>query len=107
MIKATVFRNKNGEICAFKVKNHGKSIVCAAVSVLTVNAVNSVEKFTGEEAKCSYKEEGGYINFEMPRIMRGFSNEKTSLLMDSFYLGLTGVARDNPESIEIIVKEVL
>jgi uncharacterized protein YsxB (DUF464 family) len=107
MIKATVFKNKNGEICGFKVKHHGESIVCAAISALTVNAVNSVEKLTGEEAKCNYKEEGGYINFEMPRISRGFSNEKTSLLMDSFYLGLTGVARDNPGSIEITVKEVL
>ena len=38
---------------------YGKDIVCAAVSVLTVNMANSVEKFTDDSFKGSVDEKTG------------------------------------------------
>ena len=42
---------------------YGKDIVCAAVSVLTVNMANSVEKFTDDGFKGSVDEKTGQFIF--------------------------------------------
>lgn len=105
MITATIYKNNAGDIYAFKVKNHDTGIVCAAVSVLTINTVNSIEQFTDEEIKCSHKEKGGYLSLELPRIKSGGKNEAAALLLNSMLLGLNGVLSEYPKSIRINVKE--
>lgn len=106
MITAKIYKNKEGDIFAFQVKNHDSGIVCAAVSVLVINAANSIELFTDEEIKCDHKEEGGYISFELPRIRRGGKNDKAAILLNSMLLGLEGILQEYPKSIRIIIKEV-
>ena len=50
-------RKSNGEYVGFSSKGHagyaeeGYDIICAAVSVLTVNTINSIEKFTDDAFK--------------------------------------------------------
>ena len=39
----------------------GDDIVCAAVSALTFNAVNSIEKFTEDAFQVEQAEDGGYL----------------------------------------------
>ena len=43
MILAEIFRDESGGITGFTVQNHGESIVCAAVSMLVLNTVNSLD----------------------------------------------------------------
>ena len=45
MIQAVFFKNKKN-ITGFEIKNHGTDIVCSAVSILSLNTVNSLEAFT-------------------------------------------------------------
>lgn len=61
----------------------GKDIVCAAVSALVINAINSIERFTDDRFTCDCKE-GVVQSWEFPS---GVSS-KTGLLMDSLLLGL-------------------
>ncbi len=55
MITVIVYQRSDGEYIGFETSGHagyadeGYDIICAAVSALTVNAVNSVETFTEDE----------------------------------------------------------
>ena len=41
----------------------GQDIVCAAVSVLVINTVNSIERFTDDKTSCISDEDTGNIEF--------------------------------------------
>ena len=63
MIKAA-FYTRNGHYIGFSVTGHagfdeeGHDIVCASVSALTVNTVNSLEKFTSDRVITEYCDDG-------------------------------------------------
>ena len=82
----------------------GKDIVCAAVSALVSNAVNSIEHFTDDESSCGSGEESGMISFRCSHM----PSHDASLLLDSMILGLEEIEDNNEyESyIDIIFKEV-
>lgn len=52
MIEVTVYKTMRHEYAGFDMSGHagyddiGKDIVCAAVSVLVINTLNSIERFT-------------------------------------------------------------
>ena len=56
MIRVTIYKNEKHECVGFKALGHagysenGQDVVCAAVSVLTINTVNAIEIFTQNEA---------------------------------------------------------
>ncbi len=93
MTNVVIRKNKDGEYLVFKLEGHagsgeyGKDIVCAAISILSINTVNSLEKFTDDDFKCDADSEKGYIEVSTEK---GFS-EDGDLLMRSFELGITGV----------------
>jgi len=79
----------------------GYDIICAAVSVLTVNTINSIETFTGDPF--SVRQEDGLVEL----VLEGTVSEKTSLLLDSMILGLQEIQNSyGNEYIELIFKEV-
>ena len=41
----------------------GKDIVCAAVSVLVINTLNSIERFTDDKTSCVSDETAELLNF--------------------------------------------
>ena len=94
MISVTV-RRSEGRVCAFEVVNHGKSDVCAAVSLLAFNTVNSIEALTEETFTGDYDPEGGYLQW-----IRGedsFCKEADSgadLLLEAMMLGLKSLLED-------------
>lgn len=64
----------------------GQDIVCAAVSALVINTINSIGEFTEDAFTCDCKD-GQIQNWE-------FTSEvspATDLLMDSLMLGLTNI----------------
>ena len=65
----------------------GNDIVCASISVLVINAINSIEQFAGEKMSVITNEEEGLIDVRFANPV----NEKTTLLMDSLLLGLREV----------------
>ena len=105
MISATIFKTKADAILGFQVKNHGSTHVCAAVSMLTINTVNSIEKLT-PDAKfiCDWDENGGFIKF----LLNNDSQRETGagILLDAMVLGLTSVSQEHPNDMKIKVKDV-
>ncbi|MDR2903449.1 MAG: ribosomal-processing cysteine protease Prp [Clostridiales bacterium] len=107
MTNITIFRNQNAEICGFIAEDHGDPIVCAAVSALTLNAVNSIEAFTDEDLVYEYNEEdGGSLMVELPEIKKGGHNGDANLLLNSMLLGLQWFDHENAKHINIIDEEV-
>lgn len=68
----------------------GEDIVCAAISVLTINLVNSIEKFTKDRFTCEITEDSGDFSFQILGEMSEFS----ILLMKSCILGLENIAKE-------------
>ena len=90
MIRITAFRQGN-VISEVTCTGHagydetGSDIVCAAVSALMINTVNSIEQFTEDELTVDEAVDGdGYLSFRLG----GEVSERASLLTDSLLLGL-------------------
>ena len=95
MIRVTIYQNGSGQYCGFRMEGHaefaayGKDIVCAAVSVLVINTINSIEAFTEEVFENAVHQEKDVVSFEI--ISNPVSSE-AGLLMESLVLRLTSLA---------------
>lgn len=97
MIEVTVLKN-NSRISGVKVLNHGDPIVCSAVSILLLNAVNSVECFTDAEFSFECDENGGDAVFQVLE----FDDEgKAQLLLDSLVLGYKSIEESYRDDIKV------
>lgn len=82
-------RKSGDEYVGFSSKGHagyaeaGYDIICAAVSVLTVNTINSIEKFTEDAFKAEAAD--GMVRWKFTEFPL---SKETKLLMDSLVLGL-------------------
>lgn len=85
-------------LCGFTVKNHGRTDVCAAVSLLTLNTVNSVEALTDEPFTCDYKEAGGFLAFAFAQPPAGAAAQ---VLLDALMLGIDSVQAQYPGEIRV------
>lgn len=94
MTAVDIFRDEKGRYKYFECRGHaddsaveGEDIICAAISMLTINTINSLEALTDAEISYAAAEEGGALScrFESP------PDEKASLLVDSMILGLQTV----------------
>jgi hypothetical protein len=80
----------------------GEDIVCAGISVLTINFINSVESFTDDKFKVDSDEEGAVIDFKFTDT----PSDKSQLLFDSLVLGLRDLQNENKDFISLDSKEV-
>lgn len=62
----------------------GRDIVCAGVSILVINTLNSIEKFTKDSIQTTEKQEGGVLNAEFPKDL----SHDSELLISSMEFGL-------------------
>ncbi len=96
MTKITIHKTKTGGYLGFTCEGHagyadsGKDIVCAAISMLVINTVNSFEKITKEPVQVKAAENTGIIEclFTQHPI-----SESSKVLMDSLVLGLSQVEK--------------
>ena len=106
MIKAVFYEYENGTYKGFTVEGHagfavsGKDVVCAAVSMLVINTINSIESFTADKFRVEDDEEKGIIDFEF---ISDQISPDSALLLDSMVLGLNGVRKEYGKFIEIRV----
>ena len=96
MIAITVYQNSKGHKMGFKSKGHagfadsGYDIICAGVSALVINFINSAEELCHAEYSLDTDEETGMIDYRLDKPATG----DVALLMDSMILGLKGIQRD-------------
>ena len=65
-------------------------IVCAAVSVLVTNTINSLTELAGEKVNLVTNEETGFIQCDF----EGRLQEKSKFLLDSMVFGLQTISKD-------------
>ncbi len=89
MITAEIIKREQGDYVGFSSKGHagyaeaGYDIICAAVSVLTVNTINSIEQFTEDAFLLEAKD--GMVRWKFTELPL---SKEANLLMDSLVLGL-------------------
>ena len=93
---SVAIRRKEGRIDSFTVTDHSKSDICAAVSILTLNTVNSIEALTDEVFVCEYDPDGGYLSWE-----RKGNDPGANLLLEAMAMGLWSVKENYSSYIEL------
>jgi Protein of unknown function (DUF464). len=96
MIKATFYKDEDGTITGFKILGHagfghkGNDIVCAAVSALVINTINSIEHFTSDVVDITEDEDKGLIEFHVANPI----SDSAKLLLNSLAFGLQGIENE-------------
>lgn len=104
MIQVIVKKQKEN-IMGFRVEGHsgyasqGLDIICSAVSVLTINCINSVEEFTSDTFVLDTEEERGYIDFSF----KTEPSKEAALLLRSWEMGITQISRTYGEQYVLII----
>ena len=99
MINAEITKHKQGDVLGFSISNHGESVACAAVSMLAINTVNSIESFTEDDFVYEYDEaSGGYLKFALSNKT---PSALTEVLLKALELGLTHVKELYPDEISL------
>ncbi|MCM1386458.1 MAG: ribosomal-processing cysteine protease Prp [Bacillus sp. (in: Bacteria)] len=99
MITVTFHKTKAGEYQDFICSGHagfndyGKDIVCAAVSVLVINTVNSLDELVRENIEVETDEENGIISCRFQAPLR----DTSKVLVDSLALGLSHITKQYGE----------
>jgi len=94
MTKITFHKTKAGEYRGFACEGHagyadyGQDIVCASISVLVINTINSLEEIAGERMEVAADEDTGTIRCSFVDLPL---KETSKVLMDSLVLGLTQI----------------
>lgn len=94
MIQAIV-KKKDNQVIGFHIEGHsgyedrGKDIVCAAVSALAINCVNSIDAFTEDRCVVESDEERGMIDLLIKDDISG----SAELLLKSLVLGLEEISK--------------
>lgn len=109
MIRVVLSVSKEGDFKEIELSGHamfseyGKDIVCAAVSILTLNTLNSIEMFCNDEFEVVSDEEKGFVKASFKEEL----TKEADLLMKSFVLGLDGIENEyGKKYIKIIRQEV-
>ena len=109
MVTVTIYENSGQEYTAFRCFGHsgyapaGEDIVCAAVSALVINTINSIETLVSDCFDMVSDPESGLIDFSL---QEGYSKESL-LLIRSLVLGLQGIQKSyGTEYIRLTFEEV-
>lgn len=106
MITATVTKTEKGRYLSFRCTGHagyadkGSDIICAATSILVINMINSIEKFSDSTVEIGGGEVTSIRFIDEP-------DEKANVLMDSLVLGLTGIMNEyGKKYLKLVFEEV-
>lgn len=108
MTKVRFYQNNQGEILGFQTIGHagyaqaGEDIVCAGISVLILNTINSIETFTADKQMVECDEDRGIIRMKLT----GKRSKEAQLLLQSLLLGLQSIKEEHDRYIEVSFKEV-
>ncbi len=109
MIQVTIFQDSDRSYRGMELKGHagydeeGYDIICAAVSALAVNTVNSIEEFTQDVFSGEAAEDGGFLSLHLTEPI----SAESKLLLSSFVLGIQNIQEEYGEQyINIRFREV-
>ncbi len=110
-----ILKTKDKKISGFEVSGHanyddpGKDIVCSAVSMLTINTINTLEAVVKlkPNKEIYYKQEDDFISLDIALESLGEQGLRdTQIVMRSYELGMIDLLRAYQEFIEVYYEEV-
>lgn len=108
MIKAKFIQDFNENVLSFEISGHagyreaGEDIVCAAVSVLAIETVNSIDKLADHQMEVKEADsEGGYLFAKVQSNLTDEQHHTTQILMKHLYLSLEDVSQTYPDYVQI------
>ncbi|HHX61849.1 MAG TPA: ribosomal-processing cysteine protease Prp [Epulopiscium sp.] len=111
MIKINLHYNNQDALWCFVLEghagyaDHGQDIVCAAVSMIAINTINSIDSFTQEPLLLDQDDKGGYIHCTFPDIKVNKGSVEATLLLKSMVLGLNSIQEQYGKYIQIITNK--
>ena len=96
----------------FKTRGHaefadrGKDIVCSALSIYSINTVNSITELVGVKDKVEVEAKKGFLSFRLMDSLDKKEMESVQLLLQSFELACKSLLKDYNKFIEIYYEEV-
>ena len=109
MIKIKIYR-KNFKIIKFTIKGHagysepGTDMICASVSVSSMQTLNGIIEVL--KLKPEYEMSDGYINCDLSKLKKTEEDKSLNVLLESMYKVLEDIAKQYPEYVKLIEKEV-
>lgn len=79
----------------------GKDIVCAGISALVINFINSVEEFCDDRFSVITNEDDAMIDFKF----ESKPSDEAQILINSLVFGLTNIEKDYKEFISLEFEE--
>ena len=108
MTSITVIK-EDERVLAFTCNGHAgyakesEDIVCAAISILVINTINSIEALTNTKPIVETEQESGYIHCSFEEDI----TDDAALLIDSMILGLSQIKEQyGTKYIDVKIKEV-
>lgn len=102
-------KKENNRVVEFIIEGHsgyddiGKDIICSATSMIVINTINSIKKFTDDNVVINDIDDSkGLIQFSLDDKY----SEKTEVLIDALVLGLKSI-KETYGNRYIDIKEVL
>ena len=96
MTHITIYRNQKNAFTGFCCDGHagyadaGEDIVCAGISTLVINTINSIEILTATQILADADEVDGTIHVNFP----SGCDEQAELLVNAMILGLQGIQKN-------------
>ncbi|KRM72826.1 ribosomal-processing cysteine protease Prp [Lacticaseibacillus brantae] len=98
MIKSVIERDEQGNIDRFTLTGHadsgdyGKDIVCAAVSAVSIGAVNGIEALAGFEPTVDADEvNGGHLQMTVDQELTGEQMHIVQIILENMVLSLQSI----------------
>lgn len=110
MITIRLTRNTKGDILKYKIighantDDHGKDIVCAAISVLAQTSILGIHKVLEVEPEWTAKD--GKLHCTVPDGIDDNRKREINAILETMVLGFENIQNQYPESIRIETKEV-
>lgn len=99
-------KRKKGNISSVSITGHseyedvGRDIVCAAVSALSIAAVNGLTTFVKIEVKYEIKDDG-FLEFELPEMIEYEKVLQSNAILETLYLGLKSIELEYSKYIRV------
>lgn len=108
MIKARFTRDARGNLVKFNLTGHadageyGQDIVCAAVSAVSIGAVNGVEALAGFTPNVDADEvNGGHLQLVIDQDLTGEQMHITQILLENLALSMQSIAESYGDYVQI------
>ncbi|MBY8912780.1 ribosomal-processing cysteine protease Prp [Bacillus sp. YC2] len=113
MIQATIRRSRTEEdVLSFEMTGHadfaehGRDLVCAAVTAVVFGAVNAVIALAPLEPILDIGQDGGYFYFEFPEAADQEAFQKAQLLIEGMIVSLETIERDYNDHLRLTTNQI-